>query len=153
MIAKLVVSIILIACSLLFGLYFSGGRLSVFFDIPTIVSVLGVSFFILMASWPLKEMGKAFRSPFQKDPSPIDLRKSLAFFKSMKAALVWAGIVAVMMGLVSMLIVIVDFSAKLDNLGKYSGVLLLSVFQAALAVVIVELPFETAARRRLAELE
>jgi flagellar motor component MotA len=151
MIAKLIVSIVLILGIIVFGILVSGGILIAYYDLPTILVVVGTTFLILFASWPIRDIGRAFKAPFSKDASIIELKKSVVFFELARKALVWSGLLAVMMGVVAMLLALslIDLPKDLERLGKNCAVALLSVFQVSVTVLLLVLPFESAARRRL----
>ncbi len=154
MVFKLIVSIILILASYGAGFYFSGGEnIALFIDIPTIICVCFVTFLILFASWPLKDMGRAFSAPYSMGATKVELLKSKEFFTSMRKALVWSALVSSLIGFISILRYMSYEPFDAERLGLNFAVAILSVFQAGITVLVLALPFESAARRRLAELE
>jgi flagellar motor component MotA len=157
---KLIISLILILGCAAIGIYFSGGECLTFIDIPTFMCVDILAFLILLASWPIKDIGRAFSKPFSGEATPADLRKAREFFSSLRRALVWAGILAVVLGFVLILKQLpVTGSASasastvfsMERLGANMAVTILSIFYTAASVIVLCLPFESAARRRLAE--
>ncbi len=154
MVLKLFFAISLILACFGAGFYFSGGvSFATFFDVPTIISVCLVSFLTLFAAWPLKAMGRAFCAPYDKASTKIELRKSKEFFSSMRTALIWSALVSSLIGFILILTQMSHENFDPVRMGLNFAVTILSVFQAGICVILIALPFEFAARRRLAELE
>ena len=128
----------------------SGSTLPTFVDVPTYMILILVPAILAFASWPVREIGRAFSAPFDPAAGRKDLEKSRLFFVDLRRWLYTAAGLGTMLGLVSIL-VFAD-GEHLDRLGKNLGVMLLCVTNAFLLALMVPLPLESMVRRRLAEL-
>ncbi|HOX13466.1 MAG TPA: hypothetical protein P5117_08550 [Spirochaetia bacterium] len=128
----------------------SGGTLPTFVDVPTYLLLILVPATLAFASWPVREIGRAFSAPFDPAAARNDLEKSRLFFQDLRKWLYTAAGLGTMLGLVSIL-VFAD-GEHLDRLGRNLGVMLLCVTNAFLLALMVPLPLESIVRRRLAEL-
>lgn len=128
----------------------SGSTLPTFVDVPTYMILILVPAILAFASWPVREIGRAFSAPFDPAAGRKDLEKSRLFFVDLRRWLYTAAGLGTMLGLVSIL-VFAD-GEHLDRLGRNLGVMLLCVTNAFLLALMVPLPLESMVRRRLAEL-
>ncbi|MBL8966542.1 MAG: hypothetical protein JNG85_05980 [Spirochaetaceae bacterium] len=128
----------------------SGGRLSLFIDVPTLLVILVIPAAIAFASWPVKDIGRAFSAPFDADAGRGELEKSRLFFESLRQWILAAALLGTMVGLVSIL-AFAD-AKNLDKLGRNLAVMLLCLTNSLFLFLILPLPFEALAKRRLAEL-
>ena len=128
----------------------SGSTLPTFVDVPTYLILILVPAMLAFASWPVRDIGRAFSAPFDPAAGRRDLEKSRLFFQDLRKWLYTAAGLGTMLGLVSIL-VFAD-GENLDRLGRNLGVMLLCVTNAFLFALLVPLPLESLARRRLADL-
>ena len=128
----------------------SGSTLPTFVDVPTYMILILVPAILAFASWPVREIGRAFSAPFDPAAGRKDLEKSRLFFVDLRRWLYTAAGLGTMLGLVSIL-VFAD-GEHLDRLGRNLGVMLLCGTNAFLLALMVPLPLESMVRRRLAEL-
>lgn len=128
----------------------TGSTLPTFVDVPTYLILVLVPGILAFASWPVKEIARAFSPPFDPAAGRKDLEKSRLFFEDLRKWLYTAAGLGTMLGLVSIL-VFAD-GENLDLLGRNLGVMLLCVTNAFLLALMVPLPLESMVRRRLAEL-
>lgn len=126
----------------------SGGSLSIFIDLPSYAVIFLIPAAIAWASWPVRDMGRAFSAPFDPGASRTDLEKSRLFFESVRRWMFMAA--GTMVGLVCIL-KYADGS-NLDKIGRNLAVMLLCVTSAIFVSLAFTLPLESLARRRLAEL-
>jgi hypothetical protein len=129
----------------------TGSTLPTFVDVPTYLILVLVPAILAFASWPVREIGRAFSAPFDPAAGRKDLEKSRLFFADLRKWLYTAAGLGTMLGLVSILVF--AEGAHLDRLGRNLGVMLLCVTNAFLFALLVPLPLESLARRRLADLE
>ncbi|HOX48669.1 MAG TPA: hypothetical protein PLG14_05725 [Spirochaetales bacterium] len=129
----------------------SGGKLAAFVDLPTYVVVLAIPAAIAFASWPVRDIGRAFSAPFDPAAGRKELEKSLLFFSQLRRWVLVAALLGTMIGLVCIL-AYAD-GRNLDRLGRNLAVMFLCVTNALLFCLVVPLPLESLASRRLAELE
>lgn len=129
-----------------------GTKPTIFVDIPTFVLIIFAPAAIAFASWPVKAMGRAFSAPFDSAASKAELGRSVLFFASCRRWILIAAAAGAMMGLVAIL---AGFSVNGDNkrLGPNLAVMLLSVADSLFLDLVVTLPLESLAKRRLAELD
>ncbi|HAE21964.1 MAG TPA: hypothetical protein DCG47_06525 [Spirochaetaceae bacterium] len=130
------------------GVYVSGGYLGVFIDPLTTALIIGMPAAIAFASWPLRDIGRAFSAPFDAAADERELRMAAEFFKSAREWIALAAFIGVMIGLISML-ALYDPAMESGKLGVNLSVMLLSVIQALLLIAIVPYPLGAMARRRL----
>jgi len=128
----------------------TGSSLPTFVDVPTYMILILVPAILAFASWPVRDIGRAFSAPFDPAADRKDLEKSRIFFEDVRKWLYTAAGLGTMLGLVSIL-VFAD-GEHLDRLGRNLGVMLLCVTNAFLLALMVPLPLESIVRRRLAEL-
>lgn len=126
----------------------SGGSLSIFIDLPSYAVIFLIPAAIAWASWPVRDMGRAFSAPFDPGASRTDLEKSRLFFELVRRWMFMAA--GTMVGLVCIL-KYADGS-NLDKIGRNLAVMLLCVTSAIFVSLAFTLPLESLARRRLAEL-
>ncbi len=129
----------------------SGGRLTTFFDIPTFVVIVVIPAAIAFASWPVRDIGRAFSAPFDERAERKELEKSRTFFALLRQWVLVAAFFGSMIGLVCIL-AYAD-GHDIDKLGRNLAVMLLCVTNALLLFLILPLPFESLVKRRLAELD
>ncbi len=128
----------------------SGSTLPTFVDVPTYLILILVPALMAFASWPVRDIGRAFSAPFDPVADRKDLEKSRLFFQDLRKWLYTAAGLGTMLGFVSIL-VFAD-GENLDKLGRNLGVMLLCVTNAFLFDLLLPLPMGASARRRLAEL-
>lgn len=145
---KYLIGLVLTLGLFVLGVYVSGGYLRVFIDPLTTVLIIGIPAGIAYASWPVKDIGRAFSAPFDAAADARELRMAAEFFASVKAWIALAAFIGVMIGLISMLAL---YAPDLESgkLGANLAVMLLSVMQALLLIAIVPYPLGAMARRRL----
>jgi flagellar motor component MotA len=129
----------------------SGGKMMIFIDVPTIVVILVAPAVIAFMSWPVKDVGRAFSAPFDATASRAELEKSALFFAALRKWIYIAAFLGSMMGLICILAL--TSKDGTDRLSRNLAVMLLCIVHALFLDLLVPLPLESLARRRLAELE
>lgn len=141
-----------VACALaivILVLVFSGGRIGTYFDIPSAIMIIGVPLALLRAGWGFGEMGAAFRNALSDKAARAELEDAAFFFKTAKRYLLGSGVLAILLGSIAMLSNLGDLS----RLGPNVAVALISIFYALALVLLLCLPLEAAATRRLRALD
>jgi flagellar motor component MotA len=136
---KYLTGIVLTLGIFVMGVYVSGGYLRVFIDPLTTVLILVIPAAIAFASWPVREIGRAFSAPLDAAADERELRMAAEFFTSMKTWIALAAFIGVMIGLISML-ALYDPQQESAKLGVNLAVALLSVMQALLLIALVPYP-------------
>lgn len=148
--AKFITGAALTAAIIVVVILVSGGSLSIFIDLPSYVLIFLIPAVMAWASWPVRDMGRAFSAPFDPGASRTDLEKSRLFFESVRRWMFMAAAAGTMIGLVCIL-QYADGS-NLEKIGRNLAVMLLCVTSAVFFSLVFTLPLESLARRRLAEL-
>jgi flagellar motor component MotA len=141
-----------VACALaIVGLVlvFSGGRIGSYFDLPSVIMVIGVPLSLLRAGWGFREMGAAFRNALSDRAARVELEDAAHFFQTARRYLLGSGLLAILLGTIAMLSNLGDLS----KLGPNVAVALISIFYAVALGLLLCLPLEAAATRRLRALD
>jgi flagellar motor component MotA len=131
-------------------IYACGGRLVTYVDVPSIALVLGLPLAIAFASWPVKELGRAFGAPFDAGAGKAELERSILFLRSFRRWVYVAAGLGTMIGIVAILVYYNDGTDKL-KLSRNVAVALLCVMQALFFDLFPLMYLESLAKRRLAE--
>lgn len=127
------------------GSAFSGLRLAIYVDAASAILALGIPLVLLKAEWSFKAMGSAFKNALSDRADRAGLEDARLFFRTAFRYLLATGPVAFFMGLIAILGNLSD-QAKL---GPNLAVALLSMFYVLIAGLVVCLPLEAAAERRI----
>jgi flagellar motor component MotA len=149
--AKFLVGVLIVVAVTFSAILFSGGKLLVFVDVATYLVIFFIPAGIAFASWPVRDIGRAFSAPFDKLAKPKELEKSLFFFESARRWILVSAFLGTMVGLVCIL-VYAD-ATNLERLGRNLGVMLLCITNALFFFLLIPLPIESLAKRRLMEHE
>jgi len=131
------------------GILVSGGQPIVFVDIPSLAIVILIPAAIAFASWPVRDIGRAFSALYDEGASRMELEKSLLFFDSLRRWMSTAAFMGLMIGLVSILRYYTG--NETGKLGPNLAVMLLCNASALFFMLLVPLPLASLARRRLVE--
>ncbi len=148
---KYFVGVLIIIAVTFSAILFSGGKLLIFVDIPTYLVIFLIPAAIAFASWPVRDIGRAFTAAFDTQAQPKELKKSLSFFESVRRWVLLSAFMGTMVGLVCILIY--ADATNMERLGRNLGVMLLCITNALFFFLIVPLPIESLAKRRLMEME
>jgi hypothetical protein len=130
--------------------YMCGGRIMTYIDVPSIIFVVLIPAAIAFASWPVRDIGRAFTAPFDPKAGKAELAKSAQFMENLRRWSLYAAALGALIGLVAILVFMTGFDS--DRLGKNLGVMLLVLTTSLLLILTFVLPLESLAKRRLAEL-
>lgn len=149
--AKFLIGVLLVLAITILVILSIGGRFLVFVDVPTYVLLVLVPAAVAFASWPVRDIRRAFSAPFDPGANRRDLEKSKLFFGQLRIWLYSTAGLGTMLGLVGILANMELDS--LEHLGRNLGVMLLCVTNAFLFDLLLPLPMAALAGRRRAELE
>ncbi len=149
MFRKIWLPIAVVAATFIFTIIVTRCYFMTLIDIPSFVIVPVLSSIVPSLVFGATGVRNAFRAPFEKNPSGLELRASVAFFKALGTSSAVFGMIGMITGLVSMFRDISDRS----QVGPRLALALLSLFYAVLVWAFVVMPFMLNAKKRLAELE
>lgn len=149
--AKFLIGLALAAAVLIIAIIVSGGTLWIFFDLASLAVILLVPAAVAFASWPVKDIGRALSTPFDGKATRRELEKSRLFFRSFREWMMVSAFAGTMIGLVCIL-KLFD-RGETAKLGPNLAVMLLCLTSALFASLLVLLPLESIAKRRLVELD
>jgi len=130
--------------------YMCGARIMIYVDIPSIIVVVLIPAAIAFASWPVKDIGRAFAAPFDPKAGKAELAKSAYFMESLRRWSLYAAALGALVGLIAILVFMTGFDS--ERLGRNLGVMLLVLSTSLLLILAFVLPLESLAKRRLVEL-
>lgn len=142
--------LISLACALAilaFGIYASGGSLLAYFDIPSVLCVVGGTIAMLRAGYGFKEMGAAFRAVLSTGASRAELERAVLFFAEMRRYLYVSGVLSALLGFIALFKLFANPERFLPNI----GVAIIVVFYSLLLDFALALPLGGMARRGLQE--
>ncbi len=126
-----------------------GGNMLNFYDIPSIIIMVGGSFSMALMSFSWSEIKTAHSHAFGGEGNREVLEKSAYFWECMIRNLFLLGILVSIIGIVQML----DSLENPDNIGACLAVALLTVFYGFLFSAILPIPAYFRLRKRLLENE
>lgn len=130
------------------GTGFSAISALAYVDPASAVIAFGIPTLLLKAGWSFKDMGAAFRNALSDSAGRAELEDARLFFGTAFRYLMATGPMAFLLGLIAILGNLADKA----RIGPNVAVALISMFYAVLAALVVCLPLEAAAKRRLAAL-
>lgn len=140
-------SLAVLLLMVIFAMVMSGCVLC-FVDIGSLLMVVIPTFFMLIASYSLSEIGRNFSMGFSKgSPRPEELKTAIIFFKSMQKYLAISGALGFFTGLIAMLAMLGDP----DHIGSGMALALITVLYALILTMAIALPFRTGLEKKLAE--
>jgi len=106
---RFLVSLLVFAAGSVAALITSGVQTGIIFlDFPSFIIAVVVPFLFVSVLFGFKEMGEAFSTPLQKEAEKDKLARSLAFFKTYAKATWLAGLISVLLGVITMLCTLED---------------------------------------------
>jgi flagellar motor component MotA len=139
---------LLLAAGSVFTVYTSGGSPGIFFDLPSLAIAVILPFgyqWILFGTAALKN---AFGAGFRKTVPLEDAEKARLFFKTYAHATWFAAVMAVLIGVISILMNLEDKTM----LGPNLALALFSLLYAVLVNLLIILPNTSFLKKRLVEL-
>lgn len=147
-----IVSVILFVALCLGAIVASGGNITFFLNLPSLIIVAGITFVMLLSNHTLREMGSYFAAAFREGEgraAPAVTKKGVDFFTSMRVYLILSGFVGALIGIITMLSLFED----VERVGFGAALSLMTIFYAVLLILLIALPFKHGLQRRLLELE
>jgi flagellar motor component MotA len=132
---------------LVLGIYASGGSLLAYFDIPSVLCVVGGTIAMLRAGYGFREMGDAFRAALSSGAERSELEKAELFFGEMRGYLYVSGLLSAFLGFIALF---AHFSAP-ERFLPNIGVAIIVLFYALLLDFLLALPLLGMVRRSLRE--
>jgi hypothetical protein len=147
------VAVVLVLGLILAGIAIDAASVLFFIDVPSLAVVLVPVLAMSFASFTPREIGGSFRAAFVRSHADAALlRTAAAFFRALERYIILSGFLGVLIGLVSMLVVMGSGKGVPDNKVTVGfSLLLLSVFYALVFLLLIAVPFRSAADRKLAE--
>ncbi|MDR1232357.1 MAG: hypothetical protein LBK61_13270 [Spirochaetaceae bacterium] len=131
-----------------FTAYFAGGHVMAFFDVPSLVVTVILPFGYQWFLFGTAAMKNAFSAGFRKTVSLEDAEKARLFFKTYAHSTWFAAVLAVLIGVISMLMNLEDKT----RIGPNMALALLSLSYAVFANLLIILPNASLIKKRLVEL-
>jgi flagellar motor component MotA len=146
---RYIVSALCALALIVLAIYFSGGTMLLYVDIPSFLITAVLTVILLWSGWGFREMGAAFRNALSETSERKGLEDAALFFKMAERYLIVSGAMAFFLGSIAILKNLADKS----RLGPNVAVALISVFYALFFGLLVCIPLEACARRRLKALD
>lgn len=140
-----VIALALLAAAVLI----SGAGITLVLDPPSFIFVAGLALVVSLMGGSFREIGGYFKVVFRNagEAEAVQLKKALRYFRTLRGALIAAGLCGTLTGVIVMLSVLSDPS----TLGRGMALALTTLFYAVILILTVALPFEQAAAKLLAE--
>jgi len=118
----------------------------IFLDLPSFIIAGVVPFLFVSVLFGFKEMGEAFSTPLQKEADMDKLARSLAFFKTYAKATWLAGLISVLIGVLSVLC----FYEGPTTIGPNAALALSSLLYCGIIHLVIIVPFTAVTVKRTA---
>jgi len=119
----------------------------IFLDLPSFIIAVVVPFLFVSVLFGFKEMGEAFSTPLKKEADKDKLMQSLIFFRTYAKATWLAGIISVLIGLITMLYTLEDKA----SVGPMVALALESLLYCGIINLVIIVPFTTFIKKHLKE--
>jgi flagellar motor component MotA len=149
MLLNYVLAILVLALSFAGTVFMSGGSLSAYLDIPSILIMVIFPFVYQCLLFGVSTVKIAFTAAFRKDAAMEQLTKAQLFFKSYSKVIWITALVVVFKGTVAILIFLEDRAA----LGPNFALAFLSILYGGLIHLVIILPNSVFLKKRLMELD
>ena len=139
-------SVPLFLAVLVMAIISSAARITLYLCLPCLIMVTATPFFMLLATFTPREMGRSFRVAF--DGVPADegsLRSAAAFFRTAQTYVLLTGFIGAMIGVVAMLAELTDET----QLGFGLALAFMTILYSICLLFTLVVPFRTAVRRRI----
>ncbi len=146
---RIVLPIILVAVVFSATVIFCGATFYIYLDVPSMILVPVAPFLFMILSHGWQGTRAAFKAPVKAGATKRELQSSASFFTSFGNAIWCFGALGSTSGVIALLANITDR----NMVGPNAAVALITMLYAAIFNVTLTLPFLSAARRRLAELD
>ena len=117
----------------------------IFLDLPSFIIAVVVPFLFVSVLFGFKEMGGAFSTPLKKEADKDKLMQSLIFFKTYAKATWLAGLISVIIGIMTMLAFLDDKA----SIGPMVALALVSLLYCGIINLVIIVPFTTFIKKQL----
>jgi flagellar motor component MotA len=117
----------------------------IFLDLPSFIIAVVVPFLFVSVLFGFKEMGEAFSTPFKKEADKEKLARSLIFFKTYAKVTWLAGLISVIIGVMTMLAYLDD----MYKIGPMVALALVSLLYCGIINLVIIVPFTTFIKKHL----
>jgi len=119
----------------------------IFLDLPSFIIAVVVPFLFVSVLFGFKEMGEAFSTPLQKEADKEKLMQSLVFFKTYAKATWLAGLISVIIGIMTMLATLDDKA----SIGPMVALALESLLYCGIINLVIIVPFTAFIKKQFKE--
>ena len=119
----------------------------IFLDLPSFIIAVVVPFLFVSVLFGFKEMGEAFSTPLQKEADKEKLMQSLVFFKTYAKATWLAGLISVIIGIMTMLAFLDDKA----SIGPMVALALESLLYCGIINLVIIVPFTAFIKKQFKE--
>ncbi|MBN2077328.1 MAG: hypothetical protein JW838_00085 [Spirochaetes bacterium] len=149
----IVYTVLTLGCAVLAVLIARADIMSII-DPATLAIILGPTILMLLSHFGPRDCVSAFRSAMTgSGAGEVELKNSLLFFSTAQTLLIVSGIAAVFIGLILILDGMAMGKAESAKiLARWFSVDIIAVLYTALLMILVTVPFKSAAQKRLNEL-
>jgi flagellar motor component MotA len=144
MLVRYLIAAIVFTALILVAAFTASGNIAFYFDIPSLIMVVGTSFVLLASTYSFSEMGRAFKTAFSLDAGKEDCSQALAFFTAMRNYLILSGFTGVFLGLIAMLGNLGDASA----IGTGMALALITVLYGIYFSLLIAFPMMWLVRKK-----
>lgn len=139
------IALALLAAAVLFG----GAGIAIALDLPSLIFVAGLALTVSLMGGSFRDIGGYYRVVFKNagEADTVLLKRASAYFRTLRNTLIAAGFCGTLAGVIVMLSMLSDAS----TIGRGMALALITLFYAAILILLVALPFELAANKLLAE--
>jgi flagellar motor component MotA len=139
--------LIVFLAGIVLTIFTSGGGISIYLDIPSLIIVGVFPFLFVSILFGFKEMGLAFSVSIKKETERKKLVNALNFFKIYGKVTWIAGYIAVFIGVITMLANLEDKTA----LGPNLALALISMLYSGIINVVIIIPFTVFIKKQMKE--
>ena len=145
---RFLVSLIVFAVGCVSTVLLSGGDTGIIFlDLPSFIIAGVVPFLFVSVLFGFKETGEAFSTPLQKEADKEKLMQSLVFFKTYAKATWLAGLISVIIGIMTMLATLDDKA----SIGPMVALALESLLYCGIINLVIIVPFTAFIKKQFKE--
>jgi flagellar motor component MotA len=117
----------------------------IFLDLPSFIIAGVVPFLFVSVLFGFKKMGEAFSTPFKKETDKDKLMQSLIFFKTYTKATWLAGLISVIIGIITML----SYLDDMYKIGPMLALALESLLYCGIINMVIIVPFTIFIKKNL----
>jgi hypothetical protein len=136
------------------GVIIAQGDLLSLVDAPSLALVLGPAILMLLSHFGPKEFINAFKTAMAKsNAGERELKNALLFFSTAQTLIIASTIAAIFLGIVMVLTAVwKGYAHSAKTLGGWMAVDLISILYAAMLMIVITIPFKSAVRKKMNDL-